>query len=841
MHQTSLPRNRRRLAKFYQYAPLAIASGLTLLSALPIRAQTIQTDGATPTQVNGGTACSGTCTVTGGAISGSNLFHSLTRFGVDTGSTVTFSDPGVQNIITRITGNTPSSIDGILAVAGGNANLFLFNPNGVIFGNGASLQLGGSFVVSTASGIQFQEGFYSLTDDSATNSLLSVNVPIGLQVGADAGAITVNGTGNNLFLNPDFSVNRGAFTSNLQVNQQTLALVGSDVTLNGSNLTAPSGRVEIGGVGEGFVSLTPVSGGFSLGYDDADTLGDINLENAASIEVSGPSAGVVQLQGQQVTLSGGSSILADTLSDGAGGLIQINAESLSLTGASNFAPPFVPAMFADLVLMPSSLLADVGAGASGEGSRIDINVDDLSVASGAQISASTFGSGNAGELTVAAEAITVDGGRPAAPSALFSAVASGSTGNGGLLEIATDALYLSNGGQISASTFGFGNAGSLHVDAELIEITGSFGTPGAGGPSSLRSASETPTAGAGGALKIETERLLVADGGQIGTATVSLNAAGDLVVRASGQIELSGGNKFGSSGLFANALFGPGSGGNVTVETNDLIVRDGATISVSNNPSSPNSPIPSGMGPAGNLTIAAQNILLDSGGSLTADTVDGDLANISVSTDTLTLLNDSSITTNATGTATGGNIDINTAALTLFDNSAISANSVFSFGGQVIINTEVLLRSPASIISATSALGTEFNGLVEINTPDLPPNEAQNQEESPTENKQIVAACEQLTENELVVTGRGGLPADPTQVLTGQAIWADVREFSSANALTSTPLETPALEIDSVVPLNEAQGWARNEQGQLVLVAYSTTSNNLALASEHQASLCDRG
>ena len=839
------------LDKELQFASLAFLVGTLVLGTSSARAQTIQVDGRTPTtQLDGGSSCTGNCTITGGTVAGDNLFHSFTRFNVDANTVVTFSDPGVQNIVARVTGNNASAIDGLLSVTG-DANLFLFNPNGVTFGSGASLQIGGSFVASTASGIHFENGVFSLTDDGAANSLLTVNVPLGLQIDPGSGDIVVNGMGNNLFINPNLSIVDVLSTPDLEVEQrQTLALIGGTVILDGANLFAPEGRIEIGSVNSGFVSLTSVSEGFQLGYDGVNSFEDISLQNAVAVDVSGPSAGNVGLHGQQISLSEGSVVLSETSGNGNGGLVQVSAESISVDGASSFVPSFIPPEVAAFVVVPSGIFASVGTDASGDGGQIEITANQLSLTAGAQIAASTFGNGNAGVLTIKTETLTAEGGRPAGPSGLFTTVAAGADGgptgaamgNGGNLDITTDVLSLGSGGQISAGTFGFGDAGSLTVNADFVQVSGSFGAPGAGGPSSLRSASERPWAGSGGGLTIATNRLLVMDGGQVVTGTLSSNPAGDLVVRASEQVELSGGDAFGQSGLFASALFGSGSGGNLTVETDELRLQDGATINVSNTPSTPGSTLSSGTGSAGNLAIAAQNVLLDDGSSLTADTVNGDRANITVNAETLTIRN-SRIATNATGNATGGNINLVTDALTLADVSTISANAEFSFGGQVVIDTQALLQSSESSITATSALGAEFDGLVEINTPDTLPYQEQRSEANPTVTKQIVAACEQLTDNELVVTGRGGLPPDPTQVLTGQSLWADIREARSIEDAGATSITTEEHFSEDVSPvaLNEARGLERNKQGQIVLITSPTATNDSILALGHQTSLCDRG
>ena len=127
--------------------------------------------------------------INGGAIRGANLFHSFSEFNVGEGNGAYFTNPeGIRNILGRVTGGNASNILGTLGVLG-NANLFLINPNGIVFGPNARLDVGGSFLASTAESLVFDNGF----DFSATNPqappLLTVNIPVGLRVRESSGSI----------------------------------------------------------------------------------------------------------------------------------------------------------------------------------------------------------------------------------------------------------------------------------------------------------------------------------------------------------------------------------------------------------------------------------------------------------------------------------------------------------------------------------------------------------------------------------------------------------------------------------------------------------------------------
>jgi filamentous hemagglutinin family protein len=772
-------------------------------------------------------------TITGGTTANTNLFHSFSQFSLPTGSEAIFANPlAIQNILVRVTGNSISSIDGIIR-ANGSANLFLINPNGIDFGQNARLQIGGSFLATTANSVRFLDGseFRANANTQTTSPLLLVSAPVGLQFEGNAinGAIKAQGLGVGLdYSPPDFLEIFRPGNPPLGVQSgRTLAFVGGDVTLQGAKLTADSGRIELGSVaGNGFVAITQTANGWLLNYDNAPNLGNIRLEQAALVDVSGINGGgSIQVQGRQVTLNAGSALLSSSLGNGNGGEIFVRAtELLSARGESN--TPF-----------SSGIYTDTSTVSTGNGSNITIATKKLEVLDGAQISAGVLGSGTAGEIKVNASEIILSGRSailPAFyPSGIFSQVLNTlATGNSGRVTVTTDNLQILNGASLTTSTFGRGNAGNLEVIAKNISL---FGTNDF--PTSISSAAEGGSTGNGGILTITSDNLSIKNGAQISVGTAGSGNAGNLVVNAK-LIDISGRVARGRSGLFANAIDRTGNGGEILVNSDQLSVRDGGIISASNFRSF--STLFPGSGSVGNITINSPSIFLD-GGRINIDSLSGSRGNININS-TLTLLrNASSISTNALGNATGGNIRINTDFLVAvpLENSDITANSLNSFGGQVIITAKGVIGfqllnrlTPFSDITATSAVGTQFNGLVEIRSPDndlsrglvkLPDNLTDS-------NKQIVAACDRFRGNELISTGRGGAPTDATQNISSQAIWRDLRlsEVPSTQSNITAQTEPNSVATQSSQPVTvqpisqiEAQSWEKDGNGNLKLLAYA--------------------
>jgi filamentous hemagglutinin family protein len=183
--------------------------------------------------------------IDGGAIRGANVFHSFSQFNIGEGREAYFANPsGIENILSRVTGSDASRIFGKLGVLG-DANLFLINPNGIIFGRNASLDVRGSFVGTTANAIQFgNQGFFNATNPN-TPALLTVN-PSAFFFNQIAAAPIQNNSVATAGRDP-----AGLNALGLRVpDGKSLLLVGGNVSMDGGRLNANGGRVELGGLGE---------------------------------------------------------------------------------------------------------------------------------------------------------------------------------------------------------------------------------------------------------------------------------------------------------------------------------------------------------------------------------------------------------------------------------------------------------------------------------------------------------------------------------------------------------------------------------------------------------------
>ena len=684
-------------------APLAIFS----LSTSPTLGQ-ISTDNTLPTSI---IQSGDLWEITGGSQAGGNLFHSFTQFSILNGGEVWFNNaPEIQNIISRVTGGGISRIDGVVR-ANGDANLFLLNPSGIVFGSNASLNLGGSFVGSTADSIVFSDGTSFSTNPTDNPPLLTISIPLGVQFGANPAPIQVQ---------PEDSLSPSTV---LQVAPgKTLALIGGEIDIQNSVLLAEDGLVELGSIGSNsLVSLDESSQGFSLGYESTNNFGDIQLQQSF-LDVSGLGGGKVQLRGRQVDLVD-SGIFAETFDLDTGGNITLHGEQLNITNSAVQSITNSPARGGDVVLKADTVnvqgaFAVVSTETSNEGAGGDINIQATEVTLGdlSLLGTQTVGMGNGGNLTIETETLRVENGSQALvntfspgsggeltvnaqeyveligignlegniiQSALLAEV--NHSGSSGGITLITDQLTILDGAQIAATTFNSADAGNVIIRAEEIFLRGFSSLSSSG----IFSSVELGATGNGGNVNLTTETLSIQQGAQIAASTFDAGNAGSLVISVGELLEVSGE----AQDAFVTGLFTQvqsiaiGNGGSIDIETSQLTLKGNqAIISVSS----------AGDGMGGDANIATEQLIIQNGGRIQAATIGqgaGGTLNITA-TDSIQLIGDSSnseinqspggLFTSALGDANAGNLTIITEDLSIKDGAVISASSTSEGEGGTI-------------------------------------------------------------------------------------------------------------------------------------------------------------
>ncbi|ARV59860.1 hypothetical protein BZZ01_15580 [Nostocales cyanobacterium HT-58-2] len=618
--------------------------------------------------------------ISGGAQRGGNLFHSFSQFNVGNGQRVYFVNPGVQNILTRVTGGQASNILGTLGVDIGNANLFLLNPNGIVFGPNARLDVGGSFVGTTASAFRFgEQGVFSATNPEAP-ALLTVN----------PSALLFNQ------LNPGAIANQGFLSVPLGKN---LLLVGGNVQMDEGELYALGGRVEIGAVeGVGSVGLNADG---SLSFPSDLPRADVSLNNQSTIDVRSlrsDGGGNVTINARNLDIVGGSNIRAGILFGGtrntqAGDIILNTTGTLRLAQQSIIDNSVFPGFF---LFLPSI----------GNGGNIQISTASLDITDGSKIIASTGGQGNAGNVIVQArDRISLDGN-----SFILSDVERLGKGKGGNIELTTGSLSLTNSAQLSASTYGKGDSGNITINAREVYLdrinpttsnvfNGIFSTvePGAEGNS--------------GNITINTNSLSVTNDGEIVASTSGKGNAGNVIINARDRVLV---NRSDQSKLSIYNVLYPkavGRAGNIEINTGSLSINK-AQLQTSTG----------GKGDAGNITINARDTITLDDSSIASKVIlgaEGNGGNIDIRTGSLFLTGGSQIDSSTFGQGDAGNISLNARDTMTFDGSGPLQVAVDSIGFVQGDNVH-----PSGVFSTVGQLGilkqpVGNGGNIEINTGSL--------------------------------------------------------------------------------------------------------------------------
>jgi filamentous hemagglutinin family protein len=728
---------------------------------------------------------------------GGNLFHSFQYFNLSSHESATFSgDNSVHNVISRVTGGNPSKLDGLLRSTIQNADLYFLNPNGIMFGPNARLDVQGSFHASTADSLRLEEGgrfdarepsksvltvapvsaFGFLTDDPASISTENSNlsVPEGKTFSLIGGDLRLKGQSSLQFDPEGFAAifaEAKLATSSGRINLASLSSKGEIIPDDsGLKLKGEGGKInientliEVSGKGSGAVFIRGDQFIMDNATIQANTLGNIKGKNidiriTDTVKISSHLMSILNQSLSNKTLGSakggeiiivtprleliGSFLITDSFNAGQGGNINIEAVEVFLKeGAIIQATTHGPASSGDLYLKAKEILSLSGIGKnkvtreegavdfpstltsftlnSGEAGDVKIETGDLKLVGGL-IGADSFAQGNAGDIEIQASNIELTGG------AIISTTTHAS-GKGGNLNINV-VNKLSIGGQrdgplilfggirfnnnqsgISTTVFGNKQAGQVSISASSIEITDSGGI-----------SASTFSEGIAGSILINVDNLLLSKGAIISSSNSGLylgdnlfighGKGGRLEITATGDIVIEGRDEIHGipSGINSDT-FADGAGGNIKVQANHLLLKNGGIISAHSR---------GGKGNAGDIFVSANTIHLTDKSAITVEAENARGGNLTIVTPNLLYLEGGEITTSVgAGKGRGGDLSISQPSFVVLDKGKIKAQADEGSGGNIRIMSDQFIASPDSLVSASSKLG--LDGSVNIDSPDM--------------------------------------------------------------------------------------------------------------------------
>lgn len=645
-----------------------------------------------------------------GRRAGNNLFHSFRLFNIATGESATFTgSPDIANVISRVTGGSASTIDGLLKSEIGYSGFFLINPAGVVFGPHTQVDVPGAFHTSTADRVNFPDGYYSATDTAG--STLSIATPESFGFLAQQPPTDIRVKGSRLELEPD----------------QTISMVGGNVAITAdlstwsfARISSKGGAVHVVAVGapdaenrvllhDGSSDLTP-TGHADISWTSMDVSG-----------FAGPES--IVLRGGEVAVSDYSSLAArHSGNSNTAGTIRIGADAITVANSEINAAASGYGRGATIVLDASGTLrianSSVSADNLGDGSKIapmQLQAQDIEIIN-SDVRSLVSGAGSGADIEVKADNLTIDAASAADGfSRLRTRVLDGATGTAGDIRITAQRVALIGGGQISSivDDGGRGTGGNLRLalseslvasgfnantgdDVYSGMITTMLSPDGIQGGDIIVAAPNAALTLAGGAviqagtvgggdsgdIDIAVRHFLVEGASWIFSPTTSTGAAGDvsleidesMTLRSGSSIESwSGSGSAGSAGAVSIEV-----GGDLTLDdgkidsstsskraAGDLSIDVGGTFDMTAGSRLNTSTFASGV--AGSVEIRADGaVTLTGGGNIDAYSLDrydagklGEAGRIDIEADSFTLV-DSSLDVTSNTAANAGVIDITT-------------------------------------------------------------------------------------------------------------------------------------------------------------------------------------
>ncbi|MDM8564900.1 filamentous hemagglutinin N-terminal domain-containing protein [Candidatus Halobeggiatoa sp. HSG11] len=620
-----------------------------------------------------------------GTLHGNNLFHSFEQFNLQLNESATFTGPNqINNIIGRVTGGNISSIDGTINSAIPDANLYLLNPNGIMFGPNASLNIDGSFYSSSADYLRFADGqqfdtqttkpsilttaapeAFGFLDNQPGNITVNdstLNVPIGKNLSIIGGDIQIQGQNSyGALLAPGGSLQIAGVASSGEVKQANI--MDNSFTKFGNisiqneflNTTDNPGKEVLIRGGHFFMNNATIQTHADLGYGNIDirTSESLQIKSSALQTITNQNnAGNIILRGQQIKLSDNSTFINATQGIGQAGDIVIEAN--------------------DSLFVADNTLISNTTSSTGKGGNITLVAPQLQI-NNSKVNNVTQSSGQGGDVIVKAEDLTVTNG------ALI-LVKTEQDGSSGMINIqATKSVAIigfntmGNQSKVINQTSGKGDVGSLTLTSPVI-LLANYGVIGA----------DTLAEGQGGDILIKADNIKINSSAGITSGSTSTGAGGNIQIEA-GQLEL-------DTGLIRAITFGQGNSGQIQLKVNNLVLANGAQIDASS--------IGDGQGGAITVTVtnsaeifgqtvAPQNGIISPSGISSSAFGKGDSGVISLSAQSISLDKRGTIQTLTQGAGNAGDIVLNVKNLSITEGGDIDASNEGSGqgkGGNIIVN-----------------------------------------------------------------------------------------------------------------------------------------------------------
>ncbi len=700
-----------------------------------------------------------------------NLFHSFSQFNLANGESATFSGPAdVLRIFARVTGGSASSIDGLLRSTIPGANFYFLNPNGVLFGPNAAVDVGGAFAVVTGDHIALSDGTRFNAAPGPADATLTSAPPAAFGfLPANAGPISIQGSTLTAAAGATWSLIGGDVQmTNATLNTNGVVIRGGRLVMENSKIAAtlqtPDHRVDVklqqslamtafsfieahavGPVAADAVvdvaapqmTLSGVSVISSAAESTtrganvritADTLDLSDIGRVDAFSVAPGAGGDIEVVAHNVMIrDSGSAISAQAVADGPGGNVRLNLTGQLTIGAGGViqTSTFGPAQAGNISIVAqhvtatggfsqlTGIIADNQPDTTGAAGNVSLMLSGhLELAAGARISSDTLSQGAGGEVSITAQSASILGQGLADITAISTETQSplgGGAGGAIRLHIGGD-LTITGGGEVSATSFGSGAGGSIDITAGSVFISGAGAVAL---PGIAARTNDKTVGGRGGDVRMKIAGpLAVVAGGKVTVSTFGTGAAGSADIEA-GEIFVSGENSQISAATSA-ALNG-GAGGNLNLRTPLLRVSDLGRISAST----------AGPGDGGSIDITAQRIELNNG-TITADTMAPAMVEIPMLVSGLTVTLDIDHTEDQ-------NLDV---ALRSYDGRMIHLFSGVGGTGQNFHGTVLTDSAPISIADGTAPFtgtfqptaplssfdGIAFNGLWELDINDINPN-----------------------------------------------------------------------------------------------------------------------